>query len=316
MTANLMPVDAPCDFRSRARRNVLVVGDVMLDEWIWGTVSRISPEAPVPVVAVSDHSFTLGGAGNVVKNLRCVRRGRYLCGDRGRGRVRRASARTARRFRSRRRRHSGVERPSDDAQDAGGRASPASRTRRLESTAVPSPECHDRIVEFVRDRAKRSDAVILSDYGKGLLSRAIVEAALGCNLVIVDPKPQNAALFRGVTCIAPNLNEAAAITGVSGSDGVALEAIGTQLLDRLECRYAVVTRGEHGMALFGKRRRAFASRVCGAHRVRRERRGRHRRGHAGHRAGCRGTDCRSGAAGKLRRGGGRRKTWNCDGVAG
>ena len=120
-----------------------------------------------------------------------------------------------------------------------------------ESTAAPSSEHHDRNVEFVRDRAKRSDAVILSDYGKGLLSRAIVEAAFGCNLVIVDPKPQNAALFRGVTCIAPNLNEAAAITGVSGGDDRALEAIGTQLLERLECRYAVVTRGEHGMALFG-----------------------------------------------------------------
>ena len=53
-------------------RSVLVVGDVMLDEWVWGSVTRISPEAPVPVVAVSDHSFTLGGAGNVASNLRAI----------------------------------------------------------------------------------------------------------------------------------------------------------------------------------------------------------------------------------------------------
>src|ERR1700678_4605471 len=72
MTAHLMPVDARAIFERVRGRSVLVVGDVMLDEWIWGTVSRISPEAPVPVVAVDDHSFTLGGAGNVVKNLRAL----------------------------------------------------------------------------------------------------------------------------------------------------------------------------------------------------------------------------------------------------
>ena len=65
----LMPVDARAIFERVRGRSVLVVGDVMLDEWIWGTVSRISPEAPVPVVAVDDHSFTLGGAGNVAANL-------------------------------------------------------------------------------------------------------------------------------------------------------------------------------------------------------------------------------------------------------
>src|ERR1700680_160997 len=59
-------------FERRRDKRILVVGDVMLDEWVWGTVSRISPEAPVPVVAVNDHSFTLGGAGNVANNLRAI----------------------------------------------------------------------------------------------------------------------------------------------------------------------------------------------------------------------------------------------------
>src|SRR5947209_11525164 len=71
-----LPTPAPPDARTlftRMRgRKILVVGDVMVDEWIWGTVTRISPEAPVPVVAVSDHSFTLGGAGNVTNNLRAL----------------------------------------------------------------------------------------------------------------------------------------------------------------------------------------------------------------------------------------------------
>ncbi len=72
MSASLLPLDARALFERARGRSVLVVGDVMVDEWIWGTVSRISPEAPVPVVAVSDHSFTLGGAGNVANNLRAL----------------------------------------------------------------------------------------------------------------------------------------------------------------------------------------------------------------------------------------------------
>jgi rfaE bifunctional protein kinase chain/domain len=230
-----MPVDARAIFERVRGRSVLVVGDVMLDEWIWGTVSRISPEAPVPVVAVDDHSFTLGGAGNVVKNLRAlgvdVTFAATVGEDGFAGQVRSLL------------KESGVDGAGivmlDDR--------PTTRKTRVvahnqqvvradwESTAALQPAHHDRIVGFVHDRARQSDAVILSDYGKGLISREIVEAAFGCELVLADPKPRNAALFRGVTCIAPNLNEAAAITGVTAGEG-ALESIGTQLLRLLECR--------------------------------------------------------------------------------
>ena len=84
-------------------RKVLVVGDLMIDEWIWGTVTRISPEAPVPVVAVSDHSFTLGGAGNVANNLRALGAEVSFCGDGRRRCVRRAGPRSAARRAGRRR---------------------------------------------------------------------------------------------------------------------------------------------------------------------------------------------------------------------
>jgi len=72
MTAQLAPPDARTLFDRMRSKRILVVGDVMIDEWIWGRVSRISPEAPVPVVEVDDHSFTLGGAGNVANNLRAL----------------------------------------------------------------------------------------------------------------------------------------------------------------------------------------------------------------------------------------------------
>ena len=70
-------------------------------------------------------------------------------------------------------------------------------------------------------------------------------------MILADPKPQNIDVFAGITCVAPNAAEAAGITGVAGGDDAALEAMGARLLERLHCRYAVVTRGEHGMALFG-----------------------------------------------------------------
>ena len=76
--------------------------------------------------------------------------------------------------------------------------------------------------------------------------------ALGCGLVLADPKPQNLDLFAGVTCVAPNVHEAAAASGVAIVDDASLEVAGTRLLERLRCRYVVITRGEHGMALFGR----------------------------------------------------------------
>jgi D-beta-D-heptose 7-phosphate kinase/D-beta-D-heptose 1-phosphate adenosyltransferase len=94
--------------------------------------------------------------------------------------------------------------------------------------------------------------VILSDYAKGLLCREIVEATSICPLVLADPKPQNVGLLRGVTCVAPNVAEASTMTGVPIIDDATLERAGVRLIEMLECRYAVITRGEHGMALFGR----------------------------------------------------------------
>jgi rfaE bifunctional protein kinase chain/domain len=85
-----------------------------------------------------------------------------------------------------------------------------------------------------------------------LISRDIVEAATACALVLADPKPQNIATMRGVTLVAPNASEAATMTGVAIHSDDDLERAGTRLLHMLDCRYAVITRGEHGMALFGR----------------------------------------------------------------
>src|SRR5581483_1125774 len=121
-----------------------------------------------------------------------------------------------------------------------------------ETIDAPSRAIASRIAGLVRDYASESDAVIFSDYGKGLISREIVEAAFVCPLVLADPKPRNIGMFEGVTCVAPNASEASAITGVPLEGSGALTAMGRKLLDLLRCKFAVITVGEHGMVLFRK----------------------------------------------------------------
>ncbi|MBV9233061.1 MAG: D-glycero-beta-D-manno-heptose-7-phosphate kinase [Candidatus Eremiobacteraeota bacterium] len=251
MMAQTMLPPAQTLFERAPDLRILVVGDLMIDEWIWGSVSRISPEAPVPVVAVTDHSFTLGGAGNVANNLRALG-ARVLfagtVGDDGFG----AHVRDLLR--------------AEEVDDSGvfiTRDRPTTRKTRIvahnqqvvradwESTAPLAAADRRRLASFVAERAARCDAVILSDYAKGLLSREIVEAAQGCALVLADPKPQNIGIYAGITCVAPNVAEAAAMTRSQVAGDAGLEAAGIGLLRLVRCRYAVITRGEHGMALFG-----------------------------------------------------------------
>jgi D-beta-D-heptose 7-phosphate kinase/D-beta-D-heptose 1-phosphate adenosyltransferase len=237
--------------RMRGRR-ILVIGDLMIDEWIWGSVTRISPEAPVPVVAVNNHSFTLGGAGNVANNLRALDAEVAFVGTVGHDWFATDVRRMLR------------EESVDDAGVFALSDRPTTRKTRVvahnqqvvradwESTGTLSDADRARVATFVREHAANCDAVILSDYAKGLLSRDIVEAALAAPLVLADPKPQNLDLFVGVTCVAPNAHEAAAASGVAIVDDASLERAGARLLERLQCRYVVITRGEHGMSLFGR----------------------------------------------------------------
>jgi D-beta-D-heptose 7-phosphate kinase/D-beta-D-heptose 1-phosphate adenosyltransferase len=230
---------------------VLVVGDVMLDEWVWGSVTRISPEAPVPVVAVSDHSFTLGGAGNVANNLRAIGARVSFAGTVGddpEGR------RVLDLFDEIEVDRSAVIALADR---------PTTRKTRIvahnqqvvradwESSAPLAAGDRARLGALVAGLAPQHDAVVLSDYAKGLFSREIVDAANAAAVVTADPKPANLDLFAGVTCVAPNASEAAAASGIAIKDDASLERAGTALLARLRCRYVVITRGERGMALFG-----------------------------------------------------------------
>ena len=228
----------------------------MVDEWIWGSVSRISPEAPVPVVAVREHTFTLGGAGNVANNLRALGAQVALVGIVGDD----AEGMRAR------------ELCASLGVDAAGIITASDRltTRKTrvvahnqqvvradwESTASLDPKDSERVAAQVARIARQADGIVLSDYAKGLFSREVVSAALGSRIVVADPKPVNVDLFAGVTCVAPNAAEAmqmGSVRGAAGSLEMAARAIG----GRLACRYVLVTRGEEGMSLFGSEGERF-----------------------------------------------------------
>jgi rfaE bifunctional protein kinase chain/domain len=233
-----------------AGRRVVVVGDAMIDEWIWGDVTRISPEAPVPVVAVREHTFTLGGAGNVANNLRALGARVSFVGGVGEDaegvRLREMFA--------------GIDVDTSGLVTLTDR--PTTRKTRIvahnqqvvradwESTAAFGDADRARVVDRIRHAVRDADAVVLSDYAKGLLHRDVVEAALAAPVVVADPKPQNVAMFGGVTCIGPNVGEASRASGIAIVDDASLERAARALLRMLECRYVLITRGEHGMSLF------------------------------------------------------------------
>jgi D-beta-D-heptose 7-phosphate kinase/D-beta-D-heptose 1-phosphate adenosyltransferase len=236
--------------RMRDKR-ILVVGDAMLDEWVWGSVSRISPEAPVPVVKVNDHSYTLGGAGNVVSNLRAVRAHVAFAGavgDDAEGRrlidlldeleVDHSAVVTAR------------DRPTTRKTRIVAHNQQVVRADWESVDALSGPDSM-RLCDRLTKLAPDCDAVILSDYAKGLLSREVVEATRSARILAADPKPRNIGLFESVTLLAPNAGEAAEASGIAIKDDASLERAGAKLLERLRCRYVVITRGERGMALFG-----------------------------------------------------------------
>lgn len=233
---------------------VAVVGDVMLDQFLYGAVERISPEAPVPVVEVEREVFRLGGAANVVHNLVSLGADVELFGvvgpDALAGQIRDELGRLG-------------------AAGAGVVESP-DRPTAVKTRVIAQ---HQQVVRFDRERRGplpedvlrslrerllgrlgRLDAVLVSDYGKGVVSPGLMgplvaQARQAGVLLAVDPKPGNLGQYRGVTVLTPNTKETEAMAGAPArSDPEAVEA-GRKLLAELGSQAILVTRGDRGMTL-------------------------------------------------------------------
>jgi len=242
--------------RAMSGRTVLVVGDVILDRYLWGRATRVSPEAPVLVVDVEKDELRLGGAANVAHNVRSLGATPVLCGMLGEDTPAADCARLL------------AEREVDPVTGIvrDGRRRTTLKTRIIahqQQVLRADEECRDPVQGDVREALwqrieaalPRAEAVVVSDYGKGvvtpeLLERLLPELAMRGIPTAVDPKEENFFRYRGVTVITPNLAEASQAWGrrIQGADAL-LEA-GFGLRERLASGSVLITRGEEGMSLF------------------------------------------------------------------
>jgi rfaE bifunctional protein kinase chain/domain len=234
---------------------ILVIGDIMMDRFIWGKVTRISPEAPVPVVLVERETLLLGGASNVVNNIHSLGGHVSLCGVAGDDEMGQKLANELTR--------KGVDIQGLMVEE--GRQTTA-KTRIIahhqqvvridrETTDPPKSSTFRGLLRYIDDNLRHFDGIVLSDYGKGLLTkdliRTVIHQANGLKkFIMVDPKVKNFFFYRGATVITPNTAEASSAAGISITDLPSLKRVGKALLRRLRCVALVITRGEEGMALF------------------------------------------------------------------
>jgi len=249
--------------RAREQR-LLVIGDVMLDEFVWGKVSRISPEAPVPVVEVQSESCYPGGAANVARNLRPFCKAVQISGLVGRdsaaGRLRNLLT------------DEGIaidsliespEIPTIVKTRIIARQQQVVRVDR-EKRVTASNSAHDSAFERLAALLPEVDGVIFEDYGKGFLSQGFVDRVSAMvvkagKILTADPNPGNPLRWTGATTIKPNRSEAFLMAGKTDpgpvenplADGPLLEA-GANLLEKFSIRSVLVTLSEHGMLLFDR----------------------------------------------------------------
>jgi D-beta-D-heptose 7-phosphate kinase/D-beta-D-heptose 1-phosphate adenosyltransferase len=236
-------------------RRILVVGDLMLDEYIWGEVRRISPEAPVPVVEVDRRTYTPGGASNTAANVVALGGRPFLCGvvgnDYQAARLREALVRT------------GV--------DIGGVLIDRNRATTTKSRIVAhnqqvvrldceqrfplSPPLEHELLQKIEARLSQVDGCIISDYAKGVVSESLARQVIRLarqagKPTIVDPKGTDYRKYRGATLVKPNSHEAERCVKQEITTDASLVEVGQRLLDILEDSAVLITRGAEGMSLF------------------------------------------------------------------
>ena len=239
-----------------AGRRVLVVGDVILDEYLDGDAARISPEAPVPVLRFTDQHAVLGGAANTAANVTSLGGRATLIGlvgdDAAGAAVRRLCVAAS------------VQADAlSDGRETTRKVRVVSRQQQLlridyETTADIDAACRERLLERVGAHVADTDIVVVSDYAKGLLSSDVLDgirmlAAAAGRDVVVDPRPRHAAFYAGCDYLTPNWREALALLGEGDADPTpdAVRQIGGRLRDRFQCG-VLLTLGALGMVFFAR----------------------------------------------------------------
>jgi D-beta-D-heptose 7-phosphate kinase/D-beta-D-heptose 1-phosphate adenosyltransferase len=250
--------------RAIAGQTVLCIGDLMLDEFVYGEVSRISPEAPAPVIAVRRSESNIGGAGNVARNIaslgaRCILVG--LIGEDEAGTKLKAQLS----------RESGIEsvlvcdfeRPTTrKARFVSEHFSTHMLRADWELAQPASADIEQKLIDAILPLLPRADIVLLSDYAKGVLTarviRNVIDAARSLGKpVIVDPKSANFAIYRGATLLTPNRKEFAEATRSRAETEKSIVDAASDAMELADCEGMLVTQGEHGMTLVPRKGEAI-----------------------------------------------------------
>ncbi len=239
------------------RARVLVIGDVMLDEFIWGQVTRISPEAPVPVVWAQSESVMPGGAANVANNIRALGGQVQLIGVVGSDRWGDVL----------------VDELTKRRVDVAGLVRDASRPTTVKTRVIAhhqqvvrldreypaplGPSVVTRLLNVVRKQLETIDAIVIEDYGKGVITRKLLEEVIPLarakrKLITVDPKEEHFDLYRDVTVVTPNRAEASAMVGRALETERDVIQAARELVKRLNAESVLMTLGEDGMCLCEK----------------------------------------------------------------
>ncbi len=236
---------------------ILVIGDLMLDEYLWGDVDRISPEAPVPIVSVNREDFRLGGAGNVINNLVDLGARVYASGIAGAGRsgdilvdrLVKSGVNT-----------DGIVRVDDRPTIRKTRIIAANQqVLRIDREKIgPIPDRFmPPIHAYIKKQIPEVDVVIVSDYGKGLITDALMETITLLSrhhrkISIADPKGIDFTKYAGVYLITPNKKEAGIAAGVMVKDDESILRAGRRLLGTVRSEAVLITCGKDGMILMRK----------------------------------------------------------------
>ncbi len=239
-----------------SEHSLLVAGDLMMDRFVWGRVDRISPEAPVPVVEVTREEDCPGGAGNVVFNLVALEAKAYASGIVGMDAV---GEKLVRDFE-----YKGINVEGillDPARPTSLKTRVIATHQHIvrfdkESKLAITRDFESRFLNILKPLISQVSAVILSDYGKGLITPRLIswitsQAKKMGKAVFVDPKPENFKLYKNVTCVTPNTAEAFLGMGkLPKNDDEQIESIGKEIMRALFLKELVITRGAKGMSLF------------------------------------------------------------------
>ncbi len=244
------------DFINRfSECRILVIGDIILDEYIWGDVARISPEAPVPVVEVIRQTRNLGGATNVLNNITSLGGKSLICGVTGDDECGKYMLEKIEEL--------GISTEGivvDTARHTSIKTRVIARNQQVvrfdrETKQPIDPQLTKKLLKVIENNLDEIDAIIISDYGKGVVSASLIKAVeklvkdTGV-IIAVDPKTENFKYYKGVDIITPNHHEAGTFCGFSVTDDDSLIRAGKYILDKLKCKSVLITQGKDGMTLF------------------------------------------------------------------